>query len=76
MAEPDGVPLEAWIRLGAVQENVRIPIVVGKETSSKGYAFQQLLILKLGNLTDIAHLIRKEGLLKVCSGRLAVRFLI
>ena len=50
--------------------------MVGKETSGKVYAFLQPLILKLGNLTDIAHLIRKEGLLKVCSGRLAVRFLI
>lgn len=26
MAEPDGVPQEAWIRLGAVQEIVRTPI--------------------------------------------------
>ena len=25
MAEPDGVPQEAWIRLGAVQEIVRTP---------------------------------------------------
>ena len=28
MAEPDGVPQEAWIRLGAVQEIVRTPFVV------------------------------------------------
>lgn len=26
VAEPDGVPQEAWIRLGAVQEIVRTPI--------------------------------------------------
>jgi hypothetical protein len=25
VAEPDGVPQEAWIRLGAVQEIVRTP---------------------------------------------------
>ena len=25
MAEPDGIPQEAWIRLGAVQEIVRTP---------------------------------------------------
>jgi hypothetical protein len=27
VAEPDGVPQEAWIRLGAVQEIVRTPIL-------------------------------------------------
>ena len=27
MAEPDGVPQEAWIRLGAVQEIVRTPLL-------------------------------------------------
>jgi len=26
VAEPDGVPQEAWIRLGAVQEIVRTPL--------------------------------------------------
>jgi len=28
VAEPDGVPQEAWIRLGAVQEIVRTPKAV------------------------------------------------
>jgi hypothetical protein len=28
VAQPDGVPQEAWIRLGAVQEIVRTPVAV------------------------------------------------
>jgi hypothetical protein len=31
VAEPDGVPQEAWIRLGAVQEIVRTPHAVGAD---------------------------------------------
>ena len=34
MAEPDGVPQEAWIRLGAVQEIVRTPKGVKRQRKS------------------------------------------
>ena len=37
VAEPDGVPQEAWIRLGAVQEIVRTPYMIKKYNNKEQY---------------------------------------
>jgi len=67
VAQPDGVPQEAWIRLGAVQEIVRTPNspyftatqkVMRAETaiavkSGKNIPVSYLLLSKVGRITGL-----------------------
>ncbi|WP_368151686.1 hypothetical protein, partial [Collinsella aerofaciens] len=65
VAEPDGVPQEAWIRLGAVQEIVRTPFSLSPDSYLKyvGYRFQNrwfcgltFLFVGVGKMVEITPL--------------------